>query len=83
MYSVTMKEKYKETGKTLQPCCEMFIPFGFSTHIFGFQLCNTVMCINCRRKARGFTLEDSVKNWNKKLEKEKQSGCKENDSRRL
>lgn len=67
MYRVTMKEKYKETGKTLQPCCDLFIPFGFSTHIFGFQLCNTVMCINCRRKARGRTLGQAIDNWNKKL----------------
>lgn len=67
MHSVTMKEKYKETGKILQPCCQMFIPFGFSTHIFGFQLCNTVMCISCRRKARGRTLEKAIDKWNKKL----------------
>ena len=66
-YSITMKEKYKETGKILQPCCDMFIPFGFCTHIFGLQLCNTIMCINCRRKARGRTLEKAIDKWNRKL----------------
>lgn len=62
-----MKEKYQETGKTLQPCCKMFIPFGYSAHIFGFQLCNTVECVWCRKKVRARTLEKAIDKWNAKL----------------
>ena len=75
MYSVTHKEQYENMDIKMQQCCDMPIPFGFHTWFIGlFPIGHTVMCVNCRRKARGFTLEGSVKRWNKKLEKEKQNG---------
>lgn len=64
MYKVTMKEKYEQTGKKLYPCCKCFIPFGYSTHIFGLQLCNTIQCICCHKKVRARTLEKTIDKWN-------------------
>ena len=72
MHSVTHKERYEKMDVKMQQCCDMPIPFGFHTWFLClFPIGHTVMCVNCRRKARGFTLEGSVKRWNKKLEKEK------------
>lgn len=68
---MTHKEQYTNMDIKMQPCCNMFIPFGFHTWFLClFPIGHTVMCINCRRKARGFTLESSIKRWNKKLQKE-------------
>ena len=63
----SISEKYKRTKIKMQPCCDMFIPFGFHTHFLFIPLWYTVMCISCRRKARGLTLEKAIKKYNAKL----------------
>ena len=67
----TPREKYRKVGKPLKPCCDMFIPFGFDHCFLGIPLWSTVMCISCRRKARGRTIEKAIDKWNEKLNQTK------------
>lgn len=63
----TMKEKYKKTNVKLQPCCDMFIQFGYHTHFLFIPLWYTFMCINCGKKIRGWTLAKTIQKWNSKI----------------
>lgn len=56
----------EKTKRKIRSCgCDMFIPFGFSTNFLGLIRWHTVMCISCRKKARGRTLDIAIKNWNR------------------
>lgn len=51
----------------LEPCCDMFIPFGYSHNFIKWPVWHTIICINCNMKARGRTLDKAIENWNKKV----------------
>lgn len=53
LHRKTMKEKYMEEKITLLPCCDIFIPMFY-----------TVMCVHCRKRARGRTLRKALEKWN-------------------
>ena len=53
--------------RNLNSCgCDLFIPFGYSTNFLGITLWYTVICVNCKKKARASTLEKAIEKLNAK-----------------